>query len=87
MDAVGYNNLSCNPTLCWIMMPQMDARNQRDKRSKGLELERRAEALGVSESHLSRVISGKRDSASLIARFTKLLESEKSKPSTPKNIP
>jgi len=45
-------------------------------RLKGVELVRRAKALGVTHGHLSRVLKGKRESTSLLKRFNKLIESE-----------
>jgi plasmid maintenance system antidote protein VapI len=43
---------------------------------KRLDLVRRAKALGVTHGHLSRVINGKRESANLMSRLGKLIESE-----------
>jgi hypothetical protein len=40
------------------------------------QLYRRAALLDVSPSHLSRVLSGKRESASLLLRWNELLEAE-----------
>ena len=45
-------------------------------RDKGLALYRRAKALGVSPSHLSRVISGQRESVRLLLRLQALLRRE-----------
>jgi predicted transcriptional regulator len=46
-------------------------------RAKPLDLDRRARLLGVTPGHLSQVLSGKRQSANLMARLNKLIESEK----------
>jgi len=45
--------------------------------TKRLDLVRRAKALGVTHGHLSRVLSGQRQSASLMGRLGKLIESER----------
>ena len=54
----------------------MVASNIRNPRDKGLALYRRAKFLYVTPGHLSRVISGNRESASLLRRLEKLMESE-----------
>jgi hypothetical protein len=49
-------------------------------------LVKRAKALGVTHGHLSRVLKGKRESASLLIRLEKLIESERpAKPKQPQN--
>ncbi len=45
-------------------------------RAKRLDLVRRAGLLGVTPSNLAKVLSGKRESASLLVRLEKLTESE-----------
>lgn len=45
-------------------------------RPKQLDLVRRAKLLGVTHGHLSRVLSGKRESQSLLLRFNNLIEHE-----------
>lgn len=45
-------------------------------RPKPLDLVRRAKILGCTPGHLSMVLSGKRQSLSLMLRLKKLLESE-----------
>jgi transcriptional regulator with XRE-family HTH domain len=55
----------------------MVARTNRKPRDKGLDLYRRAKALGVTPGHLSRVLSGKRESANLLVRLGKLIKSER----------
>jgi hypothetical protein len=50
------------------------------QRKKPLDLVRRAGLLGVTPSHLAKVISGKRQSQSLLMRLGKLIESESQKP-------
>ncbi|HSY20262.1 MAG TPA: hypothetical protein VK815_18095 [Candidatus Acidoferrales bacterium] len=47
-----------------------------ENRARPLDLDRRAALLGCTPGHLSRVLAGKRESASLLARFAKLIESE-----------
>jgi plasmid maintenance system antidote protein VapI len=41
-----------------------------------LKLHQRARALGVSSAHLSQVISGKRNSTSLLIRLGEMIEAE-----------
>lgn len=50
-------------------------------KAKPLDLDRRAKLLGVTGSHLSRVLSGKRESRILLIRLQNLTESER--PSKP----
>lgn len=52
-------------------------KNRRGTKKGALKLESRARALGVTASHLSQVISGKRESPGLLNRFIQLAESEK----------
>jgi len=54
----------------------MVARNTTSQKPGALDLQRRANALGVSKSHLSRVIAGQRESNSLSLRLVKLLDQE-----------
>jgi transcriptional regulator with XRE-family HTH domain len=63
----------------------MIASNNQNPRDKGLDLHRRARELGVTPGHLSRVLSGQRQSARLLLQLEKLMESERTneiKPST-----
>jgi predicted transcriptional regulator len=53
-------------------------------RAKPLDLIRRAKLLGVTPGHLSKVISGKRQSLSLRERLAKLLELESTQKPNPK---
>lgn len=46
------------------------------QKPKPLDLDRRAALLGCTPSHLSRVLAGKRQSASLQIRLAKLIEIE-----------
>jgi len=54
-------------------------------RTKRLDLHRRAAVLGVSATHLSQVIFGRRESKSLLLRLERLLESESPKKNQPKS--
>lgn len=54
----------------------MKCARPRKMRQKRLDLVRRAKLLGVTHGHLSKVLAGKRESASLMARLGKLTESE-----------
>jgi hypothetical protein len=58
------------------LKPQMKITGNGKPRPKPLDLYRRAELLGVTAGHLSQVISGKRQSAILLVRVAKLIESE-----------
>jgi hypothetical protein len=46
-------------------------------------LVRRAKALGVTQGHLGRVLTGKREGRKLLARYSALLKSESRSQSTP----
>jgi hypothetical protein len=52
-------------------------------RPNRIDLVRIAKALGVTHGHLSRVISGKRESRKLMAELAALLKSESHSESTP----
>ena len=56
--------------------------NQRHyyKRTNGISLQAAGEKLGVTRSHLSRVLSGRRSSKRLLRAYRDLLRSEKSAP-------
>jgi len=51
-------------------------RHSRKRRPARFDQARRAKILGVTQSHLSRVLSGERESATLVIRFQQLVESE-----------
>jgi hypothetical protein len=55
---------------------QMAFARKEKPRAKPLDLVRRAKALGVTPGHLSRVISGRRESKSLLIRLDKLIQAE-----------
>jgi len=57
----------------------MECASKPRARAKPLDLVRRAKALGVTPGHLSRVISGARESASLLLRLDQLIECESRK--------
>ena len=58
---------------------QMAFTRKRKPRAKPLDLVRRAKLLGVTAGHLSQVISGKRESQSLLIRLQQLIEAESRK--------
>jgi transcriptional regulator with XRE-family HTH domain len=58
-------------------------KSRRGTKKGALKLHQRARALGVSATHLSKVLSGKRESLTLILRFQALIESEKRESSNP----
>jgi transcriptional regulator with XRE-family HTH domain len=66
-------------------MGKMVARNIMSPKYGTLDLERRAAALGVSKSHLSRVLAGKRESSSLMIRLQELIAAESREQSSPGN--
>jgi plasmid maintenance system antidote protein VapI len=51
-------------------------KSRRGTKKGALKLHQRARALGVSPTHLSKVLSGKRDSSILVIRLSKLIEAE-----------
>jgi hypothetical protein len=59
---------------------RMQVPRYRNPRTRRLDLNRRAAALGVTPGHLSMVISGKRESRKLTARLQTLLQNESTKP-------
>jgi plasmid maintenance system antidote protein VapI len=51
-------------------------KSRRGTKKGALKLHQRARALGVPPTHLSKVLSGKRDSSILVIRLAKLIEAE-----------
>lgn len=58
----------------------------RKPRAKRFDLVRKANLLGCDPSHLAKVLKGQRQSASLLIRLEKLMETEQTaKPKQPQN--